>query len=467
MSKKVPNRFNSIVETIGNTPIVKLRRTFTDFAGLFYAKVESFNPGRSSKDRIGVTIIDDAEKRGLLKEGGTIVESTSGNTGLGLALIGIDRGYNVKLVMPDKMSPEKMNLVKAMGCDVVVCPTDVEPDDPRSYYSVSKKLAEDIDGAFLANQYFNEANPLAHYLTTGPEIWEQTDGKITHFFAGVGTGGTISGVGRYLKEQNPDIKIIGVDPKGSILAHYHATKNKDIEAKSYKVEGVGEDIIPATVNFEVIDDFVTVNDKESFDWTREVALKEGMLVGGSSGLAVAGAHKYAENHPDEEYYAVILLPDTGERYLGKVFSESWLRANEFMPAPQTIEDILGARSANLPDLIAIEPDRPISYAIEKMKKFDVDQVLVTGENPKVLTKNEIFRSILDKTSSKQPVAGLNLQPIKSIPIDTDLREVLEELKYQDELLILQNGEPRGYISKQDIFNNLPVSKIEELVGESK
>ncbi|MHA2503941.1 MAG: pyridoxal-phosphate dependent enzyme, partial [Candidatus Kariarchaeaceae archaeon] len=384
---------------------------------------------------------------------------TSGNTGLGLALIGIDRGYDVILVMPDKMSPEKMNLVKAMGCEVVVCPTEVEPDDPRSYYSVSKRLASEIEGAFLANQYFNPANPIAHYQTTGPEIWEQTEGKITHFFCGVGTGGTISGTGKYLKEKNPNIKIIGIDPFGSILAHYHKNRNEDIEAKSYKIEGVGEDIIPSTVDFDIIDEFVTVNDKEAFDLTHRLAKEEGMMVGGSSGMAAAGAVKYLSENAKQSDFGVVLLPDTGERYLGKVFSKSWLSSNGFLPPPESILELLGSKSANLPDLITIELDSTIDYTIGKMKKFDIDQVLILRPEPLILSKKEIFRALLSKTSPTEPVSILQMTPITTLDLKSDLDDLISKLKQVDQVLIMDEDEPYGFVSREDIFNNFPVEVL--------
>ncbi|MCE7735379.1 MAG: pyridoxal-phosphate dependent enzyme [Candidatus Heimdallarchaeota archaeon] len=449
-----PKAVDSIVDTIGNTPMIKTT-TFSDLKGKYYVKMESFNPGRSSKDRIGITIVNRAEKEGLLKPGGTIVEATSGNTGLGLALIGIQRGYKVILIMPDKMSPEKMNIVKAMGCEVVVCPTEVEPDDPRSYYSVSKKIANETPGAFFANQYHNDANPEAHYLSTGPEIWKQTEGKITHFVSGLGTGGTISGTAKYLKEQNPDIKIIGIDPLGSILAHFHKYRNLDIKAKGYKVEGVGEDIIPTNVHFDLIDEVITVNDKESFDWTWKLAKEDGMLVGGSSGLAVSGAYKYFENNNDENTFAVILLPDTGERYLGKVFSESWLRSNGFLPEVTSIKQLLSSKTANLPPLITLTQNDTLNDAFDKIQKFKINQIIIETQDKymQILTKSEVYNLILSDVSFETKISELSLEELDLVDITMEYEELKKILVKKEVILITDRDSPLGIITRQDLIDN--------------
>lgn len=449
-----PKAVDSIVDTIGNTPMIKTT-TFSELNGKYYVKMESFNPGRSSKDRIGITIVNRAEKEGLLQPGGTIVEATSGNTGLGLALIGIQRGYKVILIMPDKMSPEKMNIVKAMGCEVVVCPTEVEPEDPRSYYSVSKKIAAETPGAFFANQYHNDANPEAHYLSTGPEIWKQTEGKITHFVSGLGTGGTISGTAKFLKEQNPNIKIIGIDPLGSILAHFHKHRNLDIKAKGYKVEGVGEDIIPSNVHFDLIDEVITVNDKESFDWTWKLAKEDGMLVGGSSGLAVAGAFKYFENNSDDNTHAVILLPDTGERYLGKVFSEAWLRSNGFLPEVTSIKELLGSKTANLPPLITLTQNDTLNDAFDKIQKFKINQIIIETQDKylQLLTKSEVYNLILSDVSFDTKISELTLEDIDFVDISTEYTEIKEILVKKEVILITDMDSPLGLITRQDLIDN--------------
>jgi cystathionine beta-synthase len=318
---------NSITEAVGNTPLVKLRNTSVHTTGTILVKVEYFNPGNSIKDRIAIKMIEDAEKKDLLKPGGTIVEGTSGNTGMGLALVAIAKGYKCIFTTTDKQSQSKVDILKAMGAEVIVCPTNVEPDDPRSYYSVAARLAKETENCYYPNQYHNKSNLEAHYETTGPEIWEQTEGKITHYVAGMGTGGTISGVGKFLKEQNPDIHIIGVDSVGSVYKKYFETGVFDKnEIKPYMTEGIGEDIIPGTIDFEYIDYVLQVNDKDSALETRALARKEGLFVGWSCGAAVAGAKKYiAENPLKPTDLMVVILPDSGTRYIGKVFNDKWMK----------------------------------------------------------------------------------------------------------------------------------------------
>src|SRR5271155_2132636 len=303
---------NNILEAIGHTPIIRLNRLAKDLPAEVWVKADYLNPGGSVKDRIGISMIDDAERRGLLKPGGTIIEGTSGNTGMGLALVAVVRGYKVVFTITDKQSREKIDLLKAFGAQVIVCPTAVEPEDPRSYYSVAKKLAREIPNSFYPNQYENPMNPEAHYRTTGPEIWKDTEGKITHFVCGMGTGGTISGVGRYLKEKNPEVKIIGVDPIGSL--YYEFVKTGTIgKAKTYVVEGIGEDFFPGAMNLKILDDVVQVNDEECFVWARRLAKQEGIFTGGSGGGCVAGALRIAKNLTKDDLL-VAFLPDSGSRY---------------------------------------------------------------------------------------------------------------------------------------------------------
>src|ERR1700693_3127647 len=306
-------RCNNILEAIGNTPLVRLNRINQGLKPQMYVKADYTNPGGSVKDRIGVTMIDDAEKRGLLKPGGTIIEGTSGNTGMGLALVAVVRGYKMVFTITDKQSKEKIDLLKAFGAEVIVCPTAVEPDDPRSYYSVAKKLAREIPNSFYPNQYENPMNPEAHYQTTGPEIWEDSEGKITHFVCGMGTGGTISGVGRYLKEKNPNVKIIGVDPIGSLYYEF-VKRGETVKAKTYVVEGIGEDFFPGTMNLKILDDVVQVNDEECFVWARRLAKQEGIFTGGSGGGCIAGALRVARDLKKGDLL-VAFLPDSGSRYL--------------------------------------------------------------------------------------------------------------------------------------------------------
>jgi cystathionine beta-synthase len=320
--------FENILQTIGETPLVKLNRITQGVKPTILAKIEFFNPGGSVKDRMALHILKDAEEKGLLKPGGTIVECTSGNTGIGVAIYAAVKGYRIIFTIPDKMSEEKINLMKAFGAEVIVCPTEVPPDSPESYYQVAKRIAQEIPNSFYVNQYHNPKNIEAHYITTGPEIWKQTEGKIDYFVAGVGTGGTISGVGRYLKEKNPKVKIIGVDPIGSIYYDYFKNK-KLIEPHTYLVEGIGEDMLCETVDFNVIDDFIQVNDKDSFLMARRLVKEEGIFAGGSSGAAVWASLKLAEGL-SEDKTIVVLLPDTGSRYLSKIFNDKWMKEKGFI-----------------------------------------------------------------------------------------------------------------------------------------
>jgi cystathionine beta-synthase len=323
---------NSIIESVGNTPLVKHQTLSKENRGTILVKVEYFNPGNSIKDRIAIKMIEDAEKKGLLKPGGTIVEGTSGNTGMGLALVAIAKGYKCIFTTTDKQSQSKIDILKAMGAEVLVCPTNVEPEDPQSYYSVAARLARETENCYYPNQYDNKSNLIAHYESTGPEIWEQTEGKITHYVAGMGTGGTISGVGKYLKERNPEIKVIGIDSVGSVYKKYFETGIFDKnEIKPYMTEGIGEDIIPGTIEFDNIDYVVQVDDKVSALETRSLAKDEGLFVGWSCGAAVAGAKKYIEeNRLNDNDVMVIVLPDSGTRYIGKVYNDEWMKEQGFL-----------------------------------------------------------------------------------------------------------------------------------------
>ncbi|MDX1436635.1 MAG: cysteine synthase, partial [Anaerolineales bacterium] len=327
-SRKV---YDNILQTVGNTPLVRLSRIDQNLPCPIYAKVEFFNPGGSVKDRIGINMIREAENQGRLSKGGTVVEATSGNTGVGLAIACAILGYKAVFVMPDKMSLEKIQLLRAFGARVVITPTAVEPDDPRSYYKVADRLVEETPNAILANQYHNPENPRSHYETTGPEIWHQTDGRVTDVVIGMGTGGTITGMGKYLKEQNPDIRMVGVDPTGSILLETWQAGHipEDARAATYKVEGIGEDFLPSTLDLSLVDMILRVTDRESFLWTRRLVKQEGIFCGGSSGSAVAAAVRHAQTlGPDD--LVVVILPDSGSRYLSKVFDDKWMRENGFL-----------------------------------------------------------------------------------------------------------------------------------------
>ena len=323
------NYFNNILETIGDTPLIKLNNVTENVDALVLAKVEYFNPGSSVKDRMAVKMIEDAEKDGRLKPGGTIVEGTSGNTGMGLALAAIVKGYKLICVSTDKQSKEKFDVLRAVGADVVICPTNVDPDDPRSYYSTSKRISEETPNSWYVNQYDNPSNSLAHYLSTGPEIWDQTEGKITHFVVGVGTGGTISGVGKFLKEKNPNIKVWGIDTYGSVFKKYHETGIFDKnEIYPYITEGIGEDILPKNVNFDIIDGFVKVTDEDAARYARLLAKKEGIFAGYSCGAAIKGLELLNNNFNTDDV-VVVLLHDSGSRYIGKVYNDDWMKKNGF------------------------------------------------------------------------------------------------------------------------------------------
>jgi cystathionine beta-synthase len=377
----------NILEAMGNTPLIRLNRLTKDMPAEVYVKADYMNPGGSVKDRIGLWMIDEAERKGLLKPGGTIIEGTSGNTGMGLALVAVTRGYKVVFTINDKQSREKIDLLKAFGAEVIVCPTAVEPEDPRSYYSVAKKLAKEIPNSYYPNQYENPMNPEAHYHTTGPEIWNDTEGKITHFVCGMGTGGTISGVGKYLREKNPKVQIIGVDPIGSL--YYEFVKSGTVgKALTYVVEGIGEDFFPKTMNLKIMDDVIQVNDEECFVWARRLAKQEGIFTGGSGGGCVSGALKVAKNAKKGDMI-VAFLPDSGSRYLSKIYNDGWMREHSYVDAEVAISaaDVIRVKAHNgkKRELIIVRPYQTVFHALHTMQKQDISQLPVFEEESPIGT----------------------------------------------------------------------------------
>src|SRR5690554_1266404 len=369
------NYAKNILETIGNTPLVQLNHITKELPCQVLAKVEYFNPGHSCKDRMALKMVEDAEKDGRLQPGGTIIEGTSGNTGMGLALAAIVKGYKLICVITDKQSKEKMDILRAVGAKVIVCPTDVEPTDPRSYYSVSKRLAEETPNAWYVNQYDNPSNAQANYEQTGPEIWEQTDGKVTHFVVGVGTGGTISGIAKYLKEKNPNVRVWGVDTYGSVFKKYHETGIFDEnEIYSYVTEGIGEDILPKNVDFSLIDGFTKVTDKDAAVYTRKLALEEGLFVGMSSGSAIKGVLQLKDKFgPDDT--VVVLFHDSGSRYIGKIFNDDWMCDKGYLVNEIKVAGDIVAKHSDSP-LITVFAEELVSHAVGKLKKHNISQLPV-------------------------------------------------------------------------------------------
>ena len=448
----------NIVETIGRTPLVRINRVNRGLKPLLLAKLEAFNPGGSVKDRIGSTIIDAAERAGLLKPGGTIVEATSGNTGAGLALVATVRGYKLICTMPDKMSQEKINLLKAYGAEVHIAPTAVPPEHPDSYYEVAKRLAREIPGAFHANQYFNPENPRSHYLTTGPEIWEQTGGQIDVFVCGMGTGGTISGVGKYLKEKNPSVQIVGADPLGSILCEYFYTRKMG-HARTYKTEGIGEDIIPGTTHFEFVDRIITTTDFESFNMARRVSREEGILSGSSGGAAMTAALTVA-GELDERQVIVVLLPDTGERYLSKVHSDAWMRDNRLLDTHYVkVGEVLRRKSVDIPALVSVAETEPIRSALELIKRYNISQLPVTREREIVgcVEEGDITSAVLENVQSlDEPVRRIMHDPLVMVSAGESVDQAIKLLANRNAVLVEEVGEPQGILTRLDLIEYVAV-----------
>jgi cystathionine beta-synthase len=449
--------YNSIIETIGNTPMVRLNKVTAGIAGTVLAKVEYFNPGNSTKDRMALKMVEDAEKAGILKPGGTIIEGTSGNTGMGLALAALAKGYKCIFTMADKQSQEKINILRAVGAEVIVCPTNVEPDDPRSYYSVARKLNKEIPNSIYPNQYDNPSNAKAHYETTGPEIWKQCEGKITHYVATVGTGGSMCGTAKYLKEQNPSMVTVGIDTYGSVFKKYKETGIFDKnEIYPYLTEGFGEDILPKNVDFEVIDSFIKVTDKDGAIMARRLSREEGLFVGWSSGSAVHGALEYAREHLKKDDVMVILLPDHGTRYLNKVYNDLWMKDHGFLEERSfaTARDIISKRSGT-DKLYTVSKNNTIGQTISIMNQKGVDQVPVTDENEfvgSVTTANLVEKIIQDPSIKDKPVGDIMDKPMQVVALDSTLDVLASMLnKTNKALLVRDERDTPHIITEHDIL----------------
>jgi cystathionine beta-synthase len=452
--------YDSLSGLVGNTPLVRLRAVTRGIPGAtVLAKVEYFNPGGSVKDRIALRMITDAEERGVLQPGGTIVEPTSGNTGVGLAIVASERGYRCIFVCPDKVAQDKISVLRAYGAEVVVCPTTVAPEHPDSYYSVAKKLTQQTPGGWQPDQYSNQQNPASHYATTGPEIWEQTDGTVTHFIAGIGTGGTITGTGRYLKEVSQGrVKIIGADPEGSVYSGG--------TGRPYLVEGVGEDIWPATYDPDVCDEVIAVSDADSFGMTRRLAREEALLTGGSCGLAVVAALRVAARPENKDAVIVVLLPDGGRGYLSKIFNDEWMSSYGFLPAQTTeplVSDVLASRDRSLPELVHVHPDETVGAAIALLREYDVSQLPVVKEEPPVMAA-EVVGSVVERDLLDALVAGrarpndeikdLMSPPLPTVGSGEPVSKAVLALEKAGAAVVHVDGKPAGLLTRQDVLTYL-------------
>jgi cystathionine beta-synthase len=446
--------YNNILETIGNTPMVKLNTITKDIPATVLAKIETTNPGNSIKDRMALKMIEDAEKNGLLKPGGTIIEGTSGNTGMGLAIAAVIKGYKCIFTSTDKQSKEKFDALRAFGAEVIVCPTNVDPEDPRSYYSVSSRLEREVPNSWKPNQYDNLSNSEAHYEQTAPEIWEQTEGKITHLVAGVGTGGTISGIAKYLKEKNPAIKVIGIDTYGSVFKKYKETGvfDKD-EIYPYVTEGIGEDFLPKNVNFELIDHFEKVTDKDAALMTREVALKEGIFAGNSTGSAVAGVLQLKGMFKKDDV-VVIIFPDHGSRYMAKMYNEDWLRERGFLKDEKlTAQDIIRKKESQ--EIITIDCEKTVIEAINTIKSLNISQIPVTQKGMVIgkITESDILDALLENPSLKSsPIKSITTAPFPFVDLNTSIDKISSMINKDNIAVLVEDQGNIEIITQYDIIN---------------
>jgi cystathionine beta-synthase len=452
------NYYNNILETIGNTPLVKINRITKDIPALVLAKVETTNPGNSIKDRMALKMIEDAEKDGRLKPGGTIIEGTSGNTGMGLAIASVIKGYKCIFTSTDKQSKEKFDALRAFGAEVVVCPTNVEPEDPASYYSVSSRLVNEVPNSWKPNQYDNPSNSQAHYETTGPEIWEQTDGKITHLVVGVGTGGTISGTAKFLKEKNPAIKILGIDTYGSVFKKYKETGIFDKnEIYPYITEGIGEDFLPENVDFNLIDHFEKVTDKDAAIMTRRIPREEGIFVGNSAGSAMAGLVQLKHLFKEGDV-VVVIFHDHGTRYLGKMFNDDWMRDRGFLEDEKVTALKLIERHKDL-RLVTAKEQMPVGEAVALMRKYNISQIPVVNEGGDftgALNDTEVFATLIDKPELKaEPVKSFAKAPFPFVNVNTPLEEVSKLITKDNSAVLVKDMLGSAHIiTRQDIIDAL-------------
>ncbi len=453
--------YNNILDTIGNTPLVKLNKVTKDIPATVLAKIETTNPGNSIKDRMALKMIEDAEKSGKLKPGGTIIEGTSGNTGMGLAIAAVIKGYKCIFTSTDKQSKEKFDALRAFGAEVIVCPTNVEPEDPRSYYSVSSRLEREVPNSWKPNQYDNLSNSQAHYESTGPEIWEQTGGKITHLVAGVGTGGTISGIARYLKEQNPNIKVLGIDTYGSVFKKYKETGEFDKnEVYPYITEGIGEDFLPANVDFSLIDHFEKVTDMDAALMTREIARKEGIFAGNSTGSAIAGVIQMKDMFKEGDV-VVVIFPDHGTRYLGKMYNDDWLRDRGFLKDGKlTAHDIISKKESQ--EIITIDCEKSVLEAINTIKSLNISQIPVTQKGMVIgkITESDILDALLENPSLKsQPIKNITTAPFPFVDLNTSIDRISAMINKDNIAVLVEDNGQIAIITQYDIINAISALKL--------